>query len=91
MTWDDHDGATKRAVGPFQEEVATMIGEIDFTESSTRQKYTILVRAVVYIFNTNRKGLRRPRARSTKWNSSFDKTAPSTGEVDSKRAKINLP
>ncbi len=60
MTWGERDEAIKRAVGPFQEEVGTVIGEISFAESSTKQKYAVRFRAVVYIFNKNRRGLPRP-------------------------------
>jgi hypothetical protein len=60
MTWSEHDEAIKLALGPFQEEVGTVIGEIQVTESLTKQKYTVRFRAVVYIFNKNRRLLPRP-------------------------------
>jgi len=60
MTWGEHGEAIKRAFGPFQEGVGTVIGEIGFTEASTKQKYTVRFRAVVYILNENRKGVPRP-------------------------------
>jgi hypothetical protein len=60
ITWGERDKAIKHAVGPFQEEVGTVIGEIRFTESSTKQKYIVRFLAVVYIFNKNRRLLPRP-------------------------------
>jgi hypothetical protein len=60
MTFGEHDKAIKHSFGPFQEGVGTVIGKIGFTESSTKRKYTVHFRAVVYILNENRRGLPRP-------------------------------
>jgi len=60
MTWGEHQDAIKRSLGPFQEELGTVIGQINFTESSTGQNYAVRFRALVYIFNKNRRGLPRP-------------------------------
>jgi hypothetical protein len=60
MSWEERKEAIRRTLGPFQEEVGTVIGEIGLTEPSSGQKHSIRFRAVVYIFNANRRGLPRP-------------------------------
>ena len=60
MTWDDHQKAIKQTLGPFQEEVGTVIGKINFMESYTGLNYTICFRAMVYIFNKNRRSILKP-------------------------------
>lgn len=60
MTLDDYQAAIKRCLGPFQDEVGTVIGQINFTESSTMQNYAVRFRALVYIFNKNRLGIFKP-------------------------------
>jgi hypothetical protein len=60
MTWGERDEAIKRALGTFQEEVGTVFGEFNFTESTTKQKYAVRFRAVVYIINKNLRRFPRP-------------------------------
>lgn len=50
----------KRCLGPFQDEVGTVIGRISFKESSTSQYYEVKFRVPVFIFNEHRKGLPKP-------------------------------
>jgi hypothetical protein len=60
LSRDEHEKAVKKSLGPFQDAVGTIIGEIDFVESSSVQKYLVRFRAVVFIWNVNRRGLPRP-------------------------------
>ena len=60
MSLDEWRAAIKHALGPFHEEVGTVIGEVGLTESSSGKKHTIRFRAVAYVFNENRRGIPRP-------------------------------
>lgn len=60
MTWVDYQESIKRTLGPFNEEVGTVIGQISFIEETTDQSFIVHFRAVVYIFNKNRRGLHKP-------------------------------
>jgi len=60
MTLEEHEAAIKRSLGPFVDEVGTIIGAIEFVEPSCGQRQVVRFRAVVYIINVNRKLRPRP-------------------------------
>lgn len=51
MTIEEYERAIKRCLGPFQDEIGTVIGEIKFLAPSggKKQKYVVRLRSPVYI------------------------------------------
>jgi hypothetical protein len=58
---DEWDKAIVQCLGPFQDGIGTVIGEVDFTlPGGLGPKYTIRFRTPVHVFNRKRSGLPRP-------------------------------
>jgi len=60
MTVDEYDAALNKSLGPFVDEVGTIIGAIEFVEEVGAPKRVVRFRSVVYVFNANRRGLPKP-------------------------------
>ena len=63
MNFEEYDQAVKRCLGPYQEKIATVVGEIEFLVPVTggeRARHVVRFGTPVRIFNENRKGVPKP-------------------------------
>src|ERR1700736_3654550 len=62
----EYDGRIKTCLGPFQDWVGTLAGEISFASADdASRRHQVKFQAVVYLANVNRHGIFKPPTYST--------------------------